>query len=103
MGLVLVIDALDECDRKGDIRTTLLLLASMQRRSSPRLRVFLTSRPELPVYLGFAQLAANMHYDVVLHDIPPSTIRHDISVYLESEFQRIRVKHIAFSCPLISR
>ncbi|RMZ88458.1 hypothetical protein DV736_g4310, partial [Chaetothyriales sp. CBS 134916] len=70
--LIIVIDALDD---------------------SVRLRVFLTSRPELPIHLGFAQIGAETHRDVALHDIPPSTIVHDISVYLESEFQRIRDEH----------
>ncbi|KIW24692.1 uncharacterized protein PV07_10393 [Cladophialophora immunda] len=90
---ILVIDALDECDREGDIRTILSLLASLRRLSSVHIQVFLTSRPDLPINLGFAQIGTETHRDVALHDIPPSTIRHDISVYLESEFQRIRDEH----------
>lgn len=90
---ILVIDALDECDREGDIRTILSLLASVRRLGSVHIQVFLTSRPELPINLGFAQIDTETHRDVALHDIRPSTIRHDISVYLESEFQRIRDEH----------
>ncbi|OQV00709.1 NACHT domain-containing protein, partial [Cladophialophora immunda] len=90
---ILVIDALDECDRERDIRTILSLLASLRRLSSVHIQVFLTSRPDLPINLGFAQIGTETHRDVALHDIPPSTIRHDISVYLESEFQRIRDEH----------
>jgi WD40 repeat protein/Mrp family chromosome partitioning ATPase len=90
---ILVIDALDECDREGDIRTILSLLASIRRLGSAHVQVFLTSRPELPINLGFAQIGTETHRDVALHDIPSSTIRHDISVYLESEFRRIREEH----------
>ncbi|KAJ9601892.1 hypothetical protein H2200_013607 [Cladophialophora chaetospira] len=92
-GPILVIDALDECDRKGDIRTILSLLASTRRRSSTPVRIFLTSRPELPIDLGFAHIGTESHRDVALHDIPPSTLRHDISIYLESEFRGIREEH----------
>jgi hypothetical protein len=88
--LILVIDALDECNHEGDVRTILSLLANTQRLSSVRVRVLLTSRPELPIRLGFAQMGAKTHRDVILHDIPLATIHHDISVYLESEFARIR-------------
>jgi hypothetical protein len=91
--LILVIDALDECDREGDIRTILSLLANTRGLSSIRVQVFLTSRPELPIHLGFAQIGADTHRDVVLHDIPSSTIHHDISIYLESEFERIQDEH----------
>jgi hypothetical protein len=55
--------------------------------------VFLTSRPELLIHLGFARMDIDAHRDVVLHDIPPSTIRHDISVFLQGEFRRIRDEH----------
>jgi hypothetical protein len=84
-----VIDALDECDR-DDVRTVLSLL---QRLKQTHLRVFLTSRPELPIRLGFAQMPTETHCDVILHHIPPSTIQHDISVYLKDEFARSRKDH----------
>ncbi|KAH7265754.1 hypothetical protein B0J15DRAFT_534068 [Fusarium solani] len=47
--VVIVIDALDECERDADIRLLINVL-------SPRLRVFLTSRPELPICLGFSEV-----------------------------------------------
>jgi hypothetical protein len=86
---ILVIDALDECDR-DDVR---IILSQLQRLSKTTTRVFLTSRPELPIRLGFAQMRTETHRDVILHNIPPSTIQHDISVYLKDEFVRIRDNH----------
>jgi hypothetical protein len=83
---ILVIDALNECDR-DDVRT---ILSLMRRLKQTHTRVFLTSRPELPIRLGFAQMSTATHRDVILHNISPSTIQHDISVYLKDEFARIR-------------
>jgi hypothetical protein len=51
--------------------------------------VFLTSRPEVPIRHGFRQIADLEHKDVVLHNISPSIVDHDISVFLEDNFQSI--------------
>ncbi|KKZ66816.1 hypothetical protein EMCG_07505 [[Emmonsia] crescens] len=49
--LVIVIDALDECEREQDIKTILHHLARAKTVQSVNLRIFLTSRPELPIRL----------------------------------------------------
>ncbi|KAK4139044.1 uncharacterized protein C8A04DRAFT_33504, partial [Dichotomopilus funicola] len=49
--VVLVIDALDECERDDDIRVIIYLLSQAKALSSVSLKAFLTSRPELPVRL----------------------------------------------------
>jgi hypothetical protein len=88
--LVLVVDALDECDSDNNIRIVVQLLA--EARSSlagVRLRVLLTSRPEVPIRHGFAQVAGTEHKDVVLHDIPPSIVDHDIVLFLKHHLQLI--------------
>jgi hypothetical protein len=93
--LVIVVDALDECEREGDIRNILHLLSRTQHLKSIHMRIFLTSRPELPVRLGFKKMSADAHQDVVLQDIPQATIEHDISSFLKSEFAKIRITTIA--------
>jgi type II secretory pathway predicted ATPase ExeA len=65
--IMMVIDALDECDREDDMQIIRLLL-TLQDYESVRLRIFLTSRPDLPIRLGFKQ--NNNHKDVVLHELP---------------------------------
>ena len=50
---VLVIDALDECDGDNDIQVILQLLAEARSLKTVRLRVFITSRPEIPIRYGF--------------------------------------------------
>ena len=80
---VLVLDALDECDRDLDIRLIISLLSKAKTLSSVRLRAFVTSRPELPIRLGFAKIEGDYH-DLVLHEgyetvnsmLSPSTPSH---------------------------
>lgn len=89
--LVVVIDALDECEREEDIRAILQLLAQAKDVKPIRLRVFVTSRPELPIRLGFQQMAGAIYQDFLLHEIPKATVEHDISAFLTHELTRIRV------------
>jgi len=80
---LLVIDALDECDNEGHVRTILRLLAEARLLTTVRLRIFLTSRPEVPVRHGMRAIPQAEHQDFVLHDIQPAIINHDISLFLE--------------------
>ncbi|KAG8677869.1 hypothetical protein FPOAC1_003897 [Fusarium poae] len=86
--VVVVIDALDECDQEADIRLLINIL-SQAKTPLPHLRVFLTSRPELPIRLGFSQVQGS-YQNLVLHDIPPHIVKHDIVVFLNAEFEKIR-------------
>lgn len=89
-GLVLVIDALDECDSPESIKTILRLLSTIEKITSVRLRVFVTSRPELPVELGFRNMCRDLHCDVRLEEAQQSTIEHDIRVFYDTRFSEIR-------------
>jgi hypothetical protein len=86
--IVMVIDALDECDQEADIRL-LINIFSQTKTLRPHLRVFLTSRPELPIRLGFSEVQGS-YQDLVLHDIPAQVVEHDIVVFLNDEFKKIR-------------
>jgi hypothetical protein len=89
-GVVLVIDALDECDNSDSIRTTLLLLSRVEDITSLKLRIFVTSRPELPVELGFMDMSGDLHHDVRLEEAQESSIAHDIRIFYEHQFAIIR-------------
>ncbi|KAG7414192.1 Vegetative incompatibility protein HET-E-1 [Fusarium oxysporum f. sp. rapae] len=86
--VVMVIDALDECDQEADIRL-LINIFSQANTVCPQLRVFLTSRPELPIRLGFSEVQGS-YQDLVLHDIPAQIVEHDIFIFLDDEFRKIR-------------
>jgi hypothetical protein len=87
--IVIVIDALDECDREEDVRTIIRLLSQVQRITSVQLKFFLTSRPELPIRLGFEDIGGS-YEGLALHQVPELIIEHDISAFLAYELARIR-------------
>jgi hypothetical protein len=84
---IIVIDALDECDGR-DIPVILDLLPQLQKSKALRVRIFLTSRPELPVRLGFKK--NDDHRDLDLHELPNPVVEHDIRIFLEERFSMIR-------------
>ena len=88
--LLLVVDALDECDNEKDVRAIVQLLAEARSLRTVQLRILITSRPEIPIRHGFCQVSETEHRDFVLHNISPSIVDHDISVFLEHNFRDIR-------------
>ncbi|KAI8633781.1 WD40-repeat-containing domain protein [Xylariaceae sp. FL1651] len=86
---IIVIDALDECDRDEDIRLIISLLSRTNASNLPRLRVFLTSRPELPIRLGFHDVKGT-YQDLVLHEIKQPIIEHDLFIFFTHELAKIR-------------
>ncbi|KAF4534641.1 Vegetative incompatibility protein HET-E-1 [Lasiodiplodia theobromae] len=87
--IVLVIDALDECERDEDVRVIIQLLSQAKILNSVWLRTFVTSRPELPIRLGFSKIEGQ-YQDLVLHEIPKPVIEHDITAFLEYKLKEIR-------------
>jgi hypothetical protein len=87
---VLVIGALDECGNGKDVRFILRLLAEARSLKLVRLRIFLTSRPEVPIRYGFCQIPDGGHQDFVLHGISPSIVDRDIYAFLEYRLSIIR-------------
>jgi hypothetical protein len=80
---VLVIDALDECEGDENVRTILKLLPEARLLKTVRLRVFLTSRPEIPIRHGIYRILQAVHQDFILHNVLPSIVNHNISLFLE--------------------
>jgi hypothetical protein len=60
----------------------LQLLTEARTLKTVRLRVFLTSRPEIPVRHGMYRIPQAEYKDFVLQSIPPAIVNHDISVFL---------------------
>ena len=89
--LVLIIDALDECKRDADINL-IITLFSRAKDLQGLLRIFVTSRPELPIRLGFGDFEGT-HQALILQNIPRPVIDHDISVFLEQELAKLRTNY----------
>jgi hypothetical protein len=94
---VIVIDALDECEREADVRAILQLLARTKNIRPVPLRIVVTSRPELHIRLGFKEMANGTYQDLVLHEVPRTTIEHDIRLFLEHELGIIRKERMLAS------
>jgi hypothetical protein len=90
---VIVVDALDECDNEYHISIIVRMLAEVRSLlAGVRLRVFLTSRPEVPIQYGFRQIPHGEHQDFALHRVSPLIINNDIRLFLEHEFRSIKEK-----------
>ena len=86
---VVVIDALDECDREEDIREILRLFTQIKDIRSVSLRILVTSRPELPVRLSFRQMPDGTYQDLILHEVTKETVKRDIALFFEHELAKI--------------
>ncbi|PNP59224.1 hypothetical protein FNYG_14995 [Fusarium nygamai] len=89
LSIMIVVDALDECEGDADIKLLLDLLSHNLATGYLRTRVLITSRPELPVRLGFRSING-AYQDLELHKISQSIIELDISVFFHHEFTKIR-------------
>jgi hypothetical protein len=85
----IVVDALDECDNDNDIQAIIRLLAEARSLEKVRLRVFLTSRPEVPIRDMFDQITDAKHKDFVLHNILPSIVSQDIKLFVENKLKYV--------------
>lgn len=86
--ILVVIDALDKCDREEDVRVIIGLLSQAKHLASVYLKFFVTSRPELPIRLGFEDISGK-YKDLVLHQIPEPIIEQDISVFLKYQLSKV--------------
>ncbi|KAJ5115912.1 hypothetical protein N7456_000260 [Penicillium angulare] len=87
--VVIVIDALDECEVLHDVRTLLRLLPRLKQLEYPPVRVFLTSRPEILIRLGFSEIH-NDFQDLILHQIPDEVAERDIKLFLQYQLACIK-------------
>lgn len=90
--LVIVVDALDECEYLEDVKRIIHLLSRVKGFSHICLKAFVTSRPELPIQLGFNDIAGE-YTDLILQEIPKPIIKNDITVFLGHELARIRLDY----------
>jgi len=87
--LVIVVDALDECDNNEDVSLLIRCLASASTVKQVNLKIFVTSRPDLPVNIGFDDIPTDTHRDFILHDIEQSIVDQDLAIYYKHQLGRI--------------
>ncbi|KIX05609.1 uncharacterized protein Z518_03581 [Rhinocladiella mackenziei CBS 650.93] len=88
---IVVVDALDECEKARDIKAIIDLWSRLPYITTIHLRLFITSRPDVPILQGIKTVPIDTYQDIVLHEeVPRATIQNDILVFLEDEFSKIR-------------
>ncbi|KAG8988564.1 hypothetical protein FRB93_004055 [Tulasnella sp. JGI-2019a] len=85
--ILVVLDALDECQEQGAKELLRLLLLGVPKIAFP-LKVFITSRPESHIRSIFSH--TNNIHRVILHDIELSVIKNDIRLYLQTSLAAIK-------------
>ncbi|KAM3526723.1 hypothetical protein MY4038_006679 [Beauveria bassiana] len=86
--IAIVIDAVDECD-DTDLKTFFSLVSAFQRAELPRVKLFFTSRPDLPVLKVYKPLT-DEYAMMALHEVQKSTIDHDLRIYLKHRLEEVR-------------
>ena len=89
---VIVIDALDECKDKEPESAILLVLGKLISKI-PRVKFFVTSRPETHIMSGFRAPLLKEATDVfILHEVEPRTVDNDIRHFFKHELSRLTHK-----------
>ncbi|CEL61304.1 Vegetative incompatibility protein HET-E-1 OS=Podospora anserina GN=HET-E1 PE=4 SV=1 [Rhizoctonia solani AG-1 IB] len=88
-GLVVVIDALDECSNTEGVGMILNVL--FRKATSLPLKFFVTSRPEQSVHSRVSAQPDKTRRLFVLHEIERSLVRADIEAYLREELPSDKV------------
>jgi hypothetical protein len=91
--IVLLIDALDECENENAVQAIPSILATASLLDNVRLRVFITSRETVPVARGFEQVSDTCYTASDHADIPPMILHRDLSLFFESQLSAIAEEH----------
>lgn len=67
--VLVVLDALDECEDEQDFELILQLFTQAKNLREIWLGILITSRPETPIRYGFDDISPAEHRDFVSHDI----------------------------------
>ncbi|KAI1357199.1 hypothetical protein F5Y08DRAFT_334036 [Xylaria arbuscula] len=89
---IIIIDMLDECNKAKDIKLVIQLLSNANTVKPAILRIILTSRLELPVYIGFAQVPG-AYQGLSLYKIDKRIVKRDLAVYFEYELGKIKAEY----------
>ncbi|PWY92996.1 hypothetical protein BO94DRAFT_583239 [Aspergillus sclerotioniger CBS 115572] len=95
--LVFVIDALDECKDRNDLETIVQLLSQFTKLKKLRIRVFITSRPEIDIRRAFQQVPKGTLRDEILSKVITMEAENKFKDYitrlLEYELSQVSTKH----------
>ena len=87
MVLVLVIDAMDECDNDEDVKLILRLLCESEGFGGIHFRVFVTGRPRISVRDAFLE---TLYQSLVLHEIERYIVQGDLRIFFGHELGNLQ-------------
>ena len=90
--IVVIIDALDECDDAEETRAFLRVLGNNAELPRLGVRILLTSRPETPIRMGFKDMPNFTYRDLALQEVSRTIVDQDIAKYLGYELARIKAE-----------
>ena len=85
---VIIIDALDECEDE-DPDSAILPVLGKSILDIPRVKLFITSRPETHIVTGFHGPLQDLTDAFILHEVEPHTINQDIHHFFEHELSNL--------------
>jgi hypothetical protein len=85
----IVVDALDECEDVEQIEALLKLLARIEDIVAARVRLLVTSRPNLPLVMGFREMSNDLHQDVQVEEAQVPSIKSDLRIYFDHKLAQI--------------
>lgn len=90
--LLLIVDALDECNNTKDVKILIECLEALTSIESTRCRVFITSRPDQPIQAGLRSSSSPSRENFVLHDIARTIVDQDLNLYYRDQLTDIKVR-----------
>jgi hypothetical protein len=85
----IVVDALDECEDVEQIEALLKLLGRIENVVAARVRLLVTSRPNLPLVMGFREMSNDLHQDVQVEEAQVPSIKSDLRIYFDHKLAQI--------------
>ena len=87
---MIVINALNECERKKNIQTILWLLERTKNIKSVFLRVFVINKSKFFIRFNFKQMSNETYRNLIFHEITRKTIKRNITLFLEHKLAKIK-------------
>ena len=95
----IVVDALDECV-DNEPQSTILSVMGRFIKDIPKVKFFITGRPEPRIKTGFRLPLLRVSTEVfILHDVKPAAINNDIKIFFKHELSQLAQQHLLNGWP----
>jgi hypothetical protein len=92
-GFILVIDALDECEKLEQVQSLLKLLKRLGDVTRSRIRILVTSRPGPLLIQGCRPLSSSLLRDIQFEEAQVEPIWSDLEIFFNHGLAQIGMKH----------